>query len=115
MASPLAATVPFMITLGNHEESDNANFIYAISSTYRFAGMPTGGRNDAGTGLRYYSWEAGPAHFISLCSFIAGGFGPNQPISKWLAADLAAVDRSKTPWLFVVVHAPPYNSNTAHQ
>ena len=49
MASPLASKVPFMITLGNHEASDSANFIYAISSTYRFKGMPTGGRNDAGS------------------------------------------------------------------
>ena len=39
--------------------------------------MPTGGRNDAGTGLRYYSWEAGPVHFISVDSFY-GLFGPLQ-------------------------------------
>jgi hypothetical protein len=71
MASPLAASVPWMVTLGNHEENDQANFIYAISSTYRFAGMPTGGRSDAGTGLRYYSWEAGPVHYISVDSFCA--------------------------------------------
>jgi len=74
--------------------------------------MPTGGRADKAL---YFSWEAGPAHFISLCSFIAGGFGPTASITQWLKADLAAVDRTKTPWLFVVVHAPMYNSNTAHQ
>jgi 3',5'-cyclic AMP phosphodiesterase CpdA len=33
----------------------------------------------------------------------------------WLKADLAAVDRSRTPWLIVGMHAPWYNSNTAHQ
>lgn len=33
----------------------------------------------------------------------------------WLKADLAAVDRSRTPWLVVGMHAPWYNSNTAHQ
>ena len=69
MASPLAATVPWMISIGNHEEGDDANGIYAISSTYRFAGMPTGGRVDDGTGLQYFSWEAGPVHYISLNSF----------------------------------------------
>ena len=74
--------------------------------------MPAGGRSD---GALYLSDEAGPAHSLSLCSFIDGGFGPSQPISKWLAADLAAVDRAKTPWLIVIVHAPPYNSNTEHQ
>ena len=30
-------------------------------------------------------------------------------------ADLAKVDRQKTPWLIAAVHAPWYNSNTAHQ
>lgn len=32
----------------------------------------------------------------------------------WLRADLAAVDRSRTPWLIVGMHAPWYNSNAAH-
>jgi UDP-2,3-diacylglucosamine pyrophosphatase LpxH len=30
-------------------------------------------------------------------------------------ADLAKVDRAKTPWLIAMLHAPWYNSNTAHQ
>ena len=33
----------------------------------------------------------------------------------WLKADLAKVDRSRTPWLVGVLHAPWYNSNMAHQ
>ena len=99
--------------LPSQELYDDANGIPAISTQYRYGyGMPVGGRKD---GALYFSYEVGPAHIISLCSFIAGGFGPSAPISKWLAADLAAVDRTKTPWLFVVVHAPMYNSNTAHQ
>jgi hypothetical protein len=32
-----------------------------------------------------------------------------------LQADLARVDRSRTPWLIAVLHAPWYNSNAAHQ
>lgn len=32
-----------------------------------------------------------------------------------LQADLAKVDREKTPWLLVLLHAPWYNSNWAHQ
>ena len=94
-----------MTTIGNHEESDSANFIYAISSTYRFAGMPTGGRSDAGTGLRYYSWEAGPVHYISVDSFYVL-YGPLEPITKWVKEDLAAIDYSRTPWVVVSLHAP---------
>ena len=113
MMQPIAAVKPFSISIGNHETYDTANGIVAISTQYRLGyGMPAGGRAD---GAMYFSYEAGPAHFISMCSFIDGGFGPDQPISKWLAADLASVDRTRTPWLFVLVHAPPYNSNTEHQ
>ncbi|PKA53697.1 Purple acid phosphatase 22 [Apostasia shenzhenica] len=34
---------------------------------------------------------------------------------QWLQADLAKVDRSRIPWLFVLIHAPWYNMNEAHQ
>lgn len=30
-------------------------------------------------------------------------------------ADLKKVDRAKTPWLLAMLHAPWYNSNSAHQ
>lgn len=30
-------------------------------------------------------------------------------------ADLAKVDRGRTPWLIAVLHAPWYNSNSKHQ
>ncbi|XP_024357572.1 purple acid phosphatase 18 [Physcomitrium patens] len=32
-----------------------------------------------------------------------------------LQADLKKVDRSRTPWLIVILHAPWYNTNYAHQ
>jgi hypothetical protein len=84
----------------------------AISSQYRFAGMPFQGRKD---GCMYFSYEVGPAHVISLASFYPGGFGAASPLVAWLKGDLAAIDRSKTPWVLVSLHAPWYNSNTAHQ
>ena len=63
----------------------------------------------------YFSYEAGPAHVISVSSFYPGGFGPSSPLTVWLKNDLASVDRTKTSWLLVVIHAPLYNSNSAHQ
>lgn len=33
---------------------------------------------------------------------------------KWLEAEFERVDREKTPWLIVLMHAPLYNSNKAH-
>jgi Icc-related predicted phosphoesterase len=34
---------------------------------------------------------------------------------KWLEADLGSIDRKKTPWVIVLLHAPWYNTNYAHQ
>ncbi|KAL0334008.1 UNVERIFIED_CONTAM: Bifunctional purple acid phosphatase 26, partial [Sesamum angustifolium] len=36
------------------------------------------------------------------------------PQWKWLEEELKRVDREKTPWLIVLMHAPIYNSNNAH-
>lgn len=42
-------------------------------------------------------------------------FGTGSAQYNWLQGDLGKVDRGKTPWIVVIVHAPWYNSNTAHQ
>ncbi|KAI3985078.1 hypothetical protein MKX01_027164 [Papaver californicum] len=34
---------------------------------------------------------------------------------KWLQADLDKIDRSRTPWVFVLIHAPWYSTNETHQ
>lgn len=109
MMSPLSAIKPISVNVGNHETYDDANGIVAISTQYRFAGMPTGGRKD---GCMYFSYEAGPTHVISISSFYPGGFGASSPLTIWLKADLATISRAKTPWVFVSLHAPWYNSNT---
>lgn len=36
------------------------------------------------------------------------------PQWTWLKDELQRVDREKTPWLIVLMHAPIYNSNMAH-
>lgn len=62
----------------------------------------------------YYSFDLpGTAHVVVLGSYT--DFDPESAQYSWLKADLAKVDRKKTPWLFAVVHAPWYNSNSAHQ
>ena len=63
--------------------------------------MPSGGRAD---GAMFFSYEVGPAHIISLACFYPGGFGASSPLTQFLKADLAAVDRSVTPWVVGLVH-----------
>lgn len=40
--------------------------------------------------------------------------GKYTPQYKWLEAELPKVNRSETPWLIVLVHAPWYNSYNYH-
>ena len=66
-----------------------------------------------GTELVWYSNEVASVHFIHLSNY--HDFSIGSPQYKWLQADLASIDRSVTPWVFVNTHAPHYNSNKAHQ
>lgn len=76
-----------------------------------------------GVSNMWYSFESGPVHFVSLLTEtdlgegllgpiekakgnVNGPFGkPNQQVD-WLKADLATVDRQKTPWVVVGLHRP---------
>ncbi|KAK3670862.1 hypothetical protein LTR78_009306 [Recurvomyces mirabilis] len=76
----------------------------------------------------WYSYDVGMAHFIQLDTETDLGHGfisPDEPggsemedsgpfsniknaQTNWLSADLAAVDRAKTPWVIVAGHRPWY-------
>lgn len=69
----------------------------------------------------WYSLDAGLIHFVFLSSEVyhmapfvtVSGLAVNAAAQKsWLEADLAAVDRSVTPWLVAVYHRPFYCSNS---
>lgn len=61
----------------------------------------------------FFSFEVAGVHVIMLGSYT--DFGPDSSQYKWLESDLKKIDRKRTPWLFALVHAPWYNSNSAHQ
>lgn len=61
----------------------------------------------------YYSFDVVGAHVIMLGSYT--DFDSKSDQYKWLQADLASVDRAETPWVFALIHAPWYNSNSAHK
>ncbi|EIE24225.1 Metallo-dependent phosphatase [Coccomyxa subellipsoidea C-169] len=61
----------------------------------------------------YYSFDYGPIHFLQYDSET-----PYQPGSLqrlWIESDLAAVDRSKTPWLVVGVHRMFYADSSDYR
>lgn len=60
----------------------------------------------------WYAIQRGPAYIISLSSY--SSFVRYSPQYKWLEVEFLKVDRTKTPWLIVIMHVPLYNTNTNH-
>lgn len=110
---PYASKRPWMVTEGNHEIETililHSHPFDAYNARWR---MPY--EESGSTSNLYYSFDvAGAIHVIMLGSYT--DFDSKSDQYKWLVKDLAKVDRGRTPWLIVLLHAPWYNTNTAHQ
>ena len=99
---------------GNHEiEEDlfqDPSRFAAFQTRFRFPSVASG--TEADVGNLYHSFNVGAAHVVMLCSYCP--YVPGTPQYQWLVGDLQKVDRTLTPWLIAVMHAPWYNSNKAH-
>jgi hypothetical protein len=111
--APLAQALPWMPTVGNHEnEYCKGGQTFIAYETRYFMPYVYYGTSQQSQQL-WYSFETSGVHFISLSSY--SDFDSSSDQYAWLQQDLASVDRSVTPWVIVQLHAPWYNSNTAHQ
>ncbi|KAJ1402710.1 Purple acid phosphatase-like, N-terminal [Sesbania bispinosa] len=103
---------PWIWTTGNHE-IDFAPEIGEIEPykpfTYRYR-VPY--KASGSTAPYWYSIKRASAHIIVLASYSA--YGKYTPQYDWLKAELPKVDRTKTPWLIVLLHSPWYNSYNYH-
>ena len=61
----------------------------------------------------WYSFDWGNLHVAMMDAEHDWQMGSNQ--YSWLEADLAAVDRNKTPWLVVTSHRPVYTTPECEQ
>lgn len=131
MIEPLSSTVPYMVVPGNHEiEADHIFATSFAAYKHRFSMpearptvdtttvlpsrcAPSSWIGEYNYGNSFYSFEAGIVHFIALNPYTSSHQG--SPMYAWLESDLAAVDRSNTPWVIVFMHNPWYNSNQDHQ
>ena len=112
LSASYAASVPVLFGIGNHEVqlgdiptcTANGSTCRGLAYVKRVA--PTLPRSPSPF---FYSWEHGLAHFVSI-SF-ESGWQAGGAQEAWLRADLAAVDRSATPWVVLYVHRPLYCSN----
>ena len=97
------ATMPYMVTAGNHENTRNFSNFNA-----RFQ-MP----NYKETKNHYYSYNIGNMHFVSFNLDLTLK-NPNltQNMLKWLENDLenASLNRNKQPWIIAYTHRPFYCS-----
>ncbi|XP_042478055.1 probable purple acid phosphatase 20 [Macadamia integrifolia] len=112
LVEPLASQRPWMVSQGNHEVEKipiiHPRSFTSYNTRWRMPYEESGSDSNL-----YYSFEVAGVHVLMLGSYTDFEAGTSQ--YNWLQADLAKVDRKKTPWLVALVHAPWYNSNTAHQ
>ncbi|KAE8666297.1 putative purple acid phosphatase 20 [Hibiscus syriacus] len=112
LVEPLASQRPWMVTQGNHEV-ERMPLVHKTPFTAYNARWHMPFEQSGSTSNLYYSFDAAGVHVIMLGSYT--NFDPASDQFKWLQADLGKIDRGKTPWIIVIVHAPWYNTNTAHQ
>lgn len=102
---PVAAYVPYMTVVGNHENAQN--FSHYVN---RYT-MPNSDHN------LFYSFDLGDAHFIAISTefYFYTNYGWQQISNQWqwLMKDLknAAENRDKRPWIITMGHRPMYCSD----
>ena len=90
--------LPFFSTPGNHEYMTSFAAPYLADMAAPDSGVP-----EADLG-RYYSWDWGDAHFVSLDSNLLGTDAGSRMLN-WVDADLAATGKF---WKIAFFHHPPY-------
>lgn len=103
----LLASRPFMIANGNHDA-------LAVNYLAQFALPQEVSPGEIGQGEEWYSFDYGNAHFVFLNDTVENSEVLGGAEATWLTADLAAVDRTTTPWIFVVHHRPLYTCQSTH-
>ncbi len=137
---PVTAHKPYMVGPGNHEANcingevtDKAtNVTYEQSmcmpGQQNFTGYINHYRMPGNTSNMWYSFNHGMTHYVTLSSetdlgnYLApdavggpekeasGPFGSKGQQIAWLKSDLAAVNRTETPWIIATTHRPWYVS-----
>ncbi|KAJ8098067.1 Metallo-dependent phosphatase-like protein [Lipomyces tetrasporus] len=108
---------PYLVGPGNHEAEcgvATANPVNCVAGQQNFTSyrhhfaMPTKDQTEGYVQNMWYSWNYGMAHFVQFNTetdfssapehVYSGPFGTSGQQVAWLEADLAAVDRTVTPW-----------------
>jgi len=131
MLTPVASTIAYMVSVGNHEydymlpgekdpslpKTGHATNGYHppwgdyYDDSHGECGVPTTQRfhmPDTGNAVFWYSYTYGSVHFVMLSG--EHDLSEGAPQRTWLEADLARVDRAASPWVIASIHRPLYCS-----
>jgi hypothetical protein len=97
---------PLMMANGNHD-------LLTINYLSQFALPQDTSTGEVGQGEEWYSFDYGNAHFVVLDDSSAPAVTTGAE-ATWLEADLMAVNRTTTPWIFVIHHKPIYTCAMSH-
>ena len=90
---------PIFPCIGNHDNYHDNSQTYLASFN-----LP---HNNPDSTERYYSFNYGHAHFISLDT--ESPYNPGSQQYEWLVQDLQSEMRNETMWTFVYFHKPPWS------
>ncbi|CAF3389336.1 unnamed protein product [Rotaria sp. Silwood1] len=127
---PIAARVPYMVGIGNHEydhvmggdkDPSGAPGPGGFRPKWGNYGYDSGGEcavpmvrrfhsPSNGNSLFWYSFDVGPVHILYYST--EHDFRHTSPQYAWIEQDLRSVNRSRTPWIIVGSHRPMYASET---
>ncbi|KAL2478392.1 putative inactive purple acid phosphatase 27 [Forsythia ovata] len=111
--SPVASKVSYMTAIGNHERDyKSSGSFYSTPDSGGECGIPYETYFPMPAVAKdkpWYSIEQGSVHFTVISTEHI--WTPNSEQYTWMKKDMAAVDRSRTPWLIFTGHRPMYTSS----
>jgi len=96
---------PLMMSNGNHD-------LLTINYLAQFAMPQEASMGELADGEEWYSFDYANAHFVVLNDTTTSAGTIAGAEASWLEADLSAVNRATTPWIFVVHHQTLYTCGT---
>ncbi|KAL2478371.1 putative inactive purple acid phosphatase 27 [Forsythia ovata] len=110
---PVASKVSYMTAIGNHERDyKSSGSFYSTPDSGGECGIPYETYFPMPAVAKdkpWYSIEQGSVHFTVISTEHI--WTPNSEQYTWMKKDMAAVDRSRTPWLIFTGHRPMYTSS----
>lgn len=116
-----ASAVPFLTNMGNHELDSPPETWPATRIADSYGGDDSGGECGvpattlfptprAGPDADWFAVTLGSIRLISIATEV--NFEPTSAQYKWLARELATIDRAHTPWVIIGGHRPAIVDST---